>query len=77
MAKGSKKNAKPNVFVRIVQYVKNVRTEMKRVVWPSREEVISSSLIVIVTVVAFTLFVLVVDQIASFTIIDQLAKIGR
>jgi preprotein translocase subunit SecE len=77
MAKGQKKSSKkPNPAARLLQYFKDVRAEMKRIVWPGREEVVSSSLIVIVTLVVFTVFVLVVDQISSFVIIEQIARLG-
>jgi preprotein translocase subunit SecE len=75
--KGGGKAAKPNIFQRLVTYIKGVRSEMRKVVWPDREEVVNSSIIVIVTIVFFTLFVLIVDQISSFIIIDQLATLGR
>jgi preprotein translocase subunit SecE len=76
MAKSTGKTAKPNVAVRFVQYLKDVRAEMKRVVWPDREEVVNSSAIVIVTLLVFIVFVLIVDQISSFIIIEQLASLG-
>jgi preprotein translocase subunit SecE len=78
MAKGQKKSKKKaNIAVRFVQYVKDVRSEMKRVVWPGRQEVVNSSMVVITTLAFFILLVLLVDQIASFVIIEQLAKLGR
>lgn len=79
MAKGQKaqKTGKKNVVARFFQYLRDVRAEMKRIVWPSREEVLNSSLIVVVTLVVFILFVLVVDQVSSFVIIEQIAKLGR
>lgn len=78
MAKGQKKaQKKANVAVRVVQYVKDVRAEMKRVVWPDRQEVVNSSMVVITTLAFFIFFVLLIDQIASFAIIEQLAKLGR
>ena len=75
--KGGGKASKPNIFQRLVAYFKGVRSEMRKVVWPDREEVVNSSIIVITTIVFFTLFVLIVDQIASFIILDQLASLGQ
>jgi len=71
------KAAKPNVFVRIRKYFKDVRTELKRVVWPSRQEVISSSVVVIVTLLFFVAFTAVVDTLSSWLFIDVLGRIGR
>jgi preprotein translocase subunit SecE len=55
---------KPNVFARLAQYLRDVRSEMKRVVWPSRPEVINSSVVVIVTLIFFVVFTLIIDTVA-------------
>ena len=57
------KTAKPNVFARLIGYFRNVWAELKRVVWPSRPEVINSSLVVMVTLAFFVAFTLAVDTI--------------
>jgi preprotein translocase subunit SecE len=77
MAQSNKSAAKPTVFARFGKYLKDVRTELRRVIWPSREEVLKSSVIVVVTLMFFMLFTLVIDNIASFVFIDVLAGIGR
>ncbi|MBN1192249.1 MAG: preprotein translocase subunit SecE [Coriobacteriia bacterium] len=77
MAQSKKAAAKPGIFARFVQYLKDVRTELRRVIWPSRKDVLNSSVIVVVTLLFFMLFTLVIDNIASFVFIDVLAKIGR
>ena len=69
------KAAKPNVFARIGRYLHDVQAEMRRVVWPSRKEVINSSGIVITTLIIFVVLILVYDQIALF-IVNNLSKIG-
>ena len=43
------------------QFLKEVRAELRKVVWPSREEVRNYSIIVLITVVVFTAFVAVLD----------------
>ena len=77
MAQANKGAAKPSVFGRFRKYLHDVRTELRRVVWPSRREVINSSIVVIITLVFFVLFTLVIDSAASFVFIDVLAGIGR
>ncbi|MCI5892054.1 MAG: preprotein translocase subunit SecE [Clostridiales bacterium] len=42
--------AKPNFFNRIAKYVKEVKSEMKKVVWPTFAKVRQNTLIVIVYV---------------------------
>jgi len=74
MAKG-KKAEKANVFVRFFRYLGDVRTELKRVVWPTRSEVINSSMVVIVTLAFFIVFTLIVDTIST-QFVDLVAQIG-
>ncbi len=66
---------RPNVFSRMVTYVGDVRTELKRVVWPTRNEVLNSSLVVIVTLGFFALFTFLVDT-ASVFVIQLIGRIG-
>jgi preprotein translocase subunit SecE len=57
-AKAAKTSAaNPNVFARLGKYFKDVRAELRRVVWPTRPEVVNSSLVVVVMLVIMTVFV--------------------
>jgi preprotein translocase subunit SecE len=47
----------PTQRVGPVQYLREVREEMRKVAWPGREEVVRYSIIVTATVVLFTAFV--------------------
>jgi preprotein translocase subunit SecE len=49
------------VFNKLIQFLKEVRTELKRVSWPNREQVINSTAVVLVTVVVVATFLWVVD----------------
>jgi preprotein translocase subunit SecE len=73
------KAAEPNFFERIARYFHNVRVEMKRVVWPDREEVLQSSLVVVVALVFFTLYISIWDQVAGFIFITlpNMLIVGR
>lgn len=44
------------------QFLREVRGELKRVVWPSRKEVTSYSIVVLVAVALVTLFIFGLDQ---------------
>lgn len=44
------------------QFVREVRGELKRVIWPSRKEVTSYSLVVLITVALVTLLIFGIDQ---------------
>ena len=61
----SSKPSKPNVFVRLAGYLRDVRSEMKRVVWPTRSEVINSSVVVVVTLIFFSVFISLTDLIVQ------------
>src|SRR5579871_2312988 len=50
---------------RVTDYVHDVRAEMKKANWPSRQDVISTTVVVIVTVSFFGLYFLMTDTIAQ------------
>ena len=76
MAQAKSSGKQPNVFQRLAKYLKDVRSEIKRVVWPTRSEVVNSSLVVLVMLTLMTVFVSIVDGIAYALIINVLGKIG-
>jgi preprotein translocase subunit SecE len=47
------------------QFLEDVRVEMKKVVWPEREQLINSTVIVVVISALFTLFIFFADTIIS------------
>jgi preprotein translocase subunit SecE len=47
------------------EFLHDVRVEMKQVTWPSREDVISTTLVVIATVAFFGVFLTVVDKLVE------------
>jgi preprotein translocase subunit SecE len=69
------KPAKPNVFVRFTGYLRDVRSEMKRVVWPNRAEVINSSVVVVTTLIFFTVFITLTDLVVQ-RVVFLIQKIG-
>jgi preprotein translocase subunit SecE len=58
--------AKPNVFARLATYFRDVRAEMKRVVWPSRQEVRSMWIVVIVALIFFIAYIALTDTIVVY-----------
>ena len=67
--------AKPGVFQRLSQYLRDVRAEMKRVVWPTRPEVVNSSVVVVTTLFFFIVLIGITDLIVV-QILSLLSKIG-
>ncbi len=67
--------AKPNMFQRLGQYFRDVRAEMKRVVWPTRPEVVNSSVVVVTTLLFFIVVIAITDLIVV-QFLSLLTKIG-
>ena len=67
---------KPSVFQRIGTYFRDVRAEMNRVVWPTRPEVLNSSVVVVTTLIFFILFITIIDYVFVIPFITFIAKIG-
>lgn len=69
------KPSKPGIVQRLGSYFAGVRGELKRVVWPGRQEVINSTVIVLVTLVFFAVLTSLVGAGASGAI-TALYEIG-
>lgn len=39
---------KPNIFQKLAKFTKEVRSELKKVIWPSRKQVINNTLVVVI-----------------------------
>ncbi len=51
-----------------IQFLQQVRQETSKVTWPSRNEVLISTIMVLVLVAAASLFFLLADQVISFLV---------
>jgi preprotein translocase subunit SecE len=54
------------MVAKVRQFAQEVQLEMKKVTWPSREELRGSTMVVIVMVILVSIFIGVVDRILSF-----------
>jgi len=72
---GSKAPAPP-IGQRIGRYLREVRAELRKVAWPSRQELVTYTVVVLVTVGLVALFLGVVDVLVSelFTLIGALGR---
>jgi len=52
---------KPNIFQRLVRFAKEVRSELKKVIWPSRNQVINNTIIVLLTCLAIGAIIWILD----------------
>jgi preprotein translocase subunit SecE len=51
-----------SVIKKIITYIKEAREELKKVTWPDRDEVTSFTMVVIVSVIAVSIFLWLVDS---------------
>jgi len=54
--------ASKDLFGKISGYVNDVRAEMKRVTWPGKQEVYSTTVMVIITTFLFGFYFMLCDQ---------------
>ncbi len=71
MAEQSKKKAGPlskvgNVFKKIGKFFRDVVSEMKKVAWPSRKQIINNTLIVLAVVLIAAVFIFGLDTLFGF-----------
>ena len=57
-------------FSRLAQFLRDVRAEMKRVSWPTLKEVQNTTIITLVAVVFFAIYLFLVDRIWSFLLVQ-------
>jgi len=53
-----------------VQFSKEVRSELRKVSWPTRTEVINYSIVVLITVVVLTVFIGAIDWVFSTFVLE-------
>ena len=66
--KKSEKNSKPGPFSRIAKWFKDMKSELKKVQWPTRKQTINNTLIVIACVVIVGIFIWLFDFLAGTAI---------
>ena len=59
-------NDKIRWYNRFINFLKDTRAEMKKVTWPSRNEVYSTTLVVIIATVFFGFYLFFMDVIFSW-----------
>ncbi len=61
-------SAGPSFFSRTGQFLRDTRAEMRRVSWPSANEVKNTTIITLIAVIFFTIYLFGVDRVWSFLI---------
>lgn len=65
-----------NLFARLGRYFREVRSELRKVVWPSRQELITYTIVVLVVVAVVSAFLGIVD-IAVSELLTLIGALGR
>ena len=63
--KKSDKNAKPGIFARAGKWLRDMKSELKKVQWPTRKQTINNTLIVIACVIVVGVFIALFDFVAN------------
>ncbi|MBZ5499265.1 MAG: preprotein translocase subunit SecE [Acidobacteriia bacterium] len=63
-------------FRNVLEFIKETRKELKNVSWPNRRELVSTTVVVIVTVFFFGAFLAVVDFLVGHLMAAVLAKLA-
>ena len=63
-------------FQRSGEFLREVRNEMKRVTWPSQREVYATTVVVIITSMAFGIYLWTVDQLLDRGVLWILQRFG-
>ena len=63
--KKTDKNAKPGFFARAGKWFRDMKSELKKVQWPTRKQTINNTLIVIACVVVVGVFIALFDFVAG------------
>ena len=72
-----KKPKKPNIFKRLFKYLRECRSEMKKVTWLSRKETMKSSLVVIVVTAALCAVIGILDTALEMGLIVGLRELVK
>ncbi|MBR6720160.1 MAG: preprotein translocase subunit SecE [Clostridia bacterium] len=52
---------KGNIFKRIVRFFKDVKSELKRVTWPTKNQAVKNTVVVLLFLIVIGLFVFLID----------------
>ena len=72
-----KKDAKPGFFARVGKWFKEMKSELKKVVWPTKKQTINNTVIVIVCCIVVGLCIWLFDWLAGSVISALLTLFGK
>lgn len=75
--KKAKKNEKPGFFQRVARWSREMKSELKKVVWPTPKQTVNNTLIVIFCVIVVGICIWVFDALAGQIISALLKLFGK
>ena len=70
------KQSKPGIFERVGKWLKEMKSELKKVQWPSRKQTINNTMIVIACVIVVGIFIWIFDFVATGVIQGLISLMG-
>jgi preprotein translocase subunit SecE len=65
---GEQVGIEKNTWLQVRDYVSDIRTEMRRVTWPSKQEIYGTTVMVLITTFLFGIYFWLCDQAFSHSI---------
>jgi len=66
MAEQTQQQKKPSIFQKMARFVKDVRSELKKVLWPSRSQVINNTVTVLITCILLGGVIWILDAVLGY-----------
>ena len=76
MAEAKKKNIFARMWGGICRYFRELRSELKKVVWPTPKQVLKNTVVVALCVLVVGIFIFIFDSVAQYGL-DALLKLKK
>ncbi|NCB63027.1 MAG: preprotein translocase subunit SecE [Clostridia bacterium] len=76
-AKADEKKSKPGIFQRIARWLREMKSELKKVMWPTPKQTLNNTLIVIACVIVVGICIWLFDALAGAVYQALLALVGK
>ncbi len=63
--KTEKKDKKPGIFERVARWLRELKSELKKVQWPTAKQTVNNTVIVIICVIVVGIFIWLFDFVAG------------
>lgn len=67
---------KPSIFSRIGKWFRELKSEIKKIVWPTRQQTVKNTIVVIATIFIVGIFIWILDAIFNFGITNFITRLA-